>query len=430
MNVLVIGSGGREHALLKACLASPLKPVVFAAPGNGGMETDATCFPLEVENVAAAVKLAKDKKIDFAIVGPEVPLALGMADKLREAGVLVYGPNAREARLEASKAFCKEFFFKYNIPTASSRTFVSGEIDEAVKYVSAHELPVVVKASGLAAGKGVIIAQTKGEAVLAVRGMLDGSLFGAAGSEVVVEECLVGEETSILCIVCGDKYIMLPPSQDHKRVGDGDRGPNTGGMGAYAPTTVVTPEIERAIRENVIAPTLAGFRAEGFDYRGTLFIGIMVTKNGPMVLEFNVRFGDPETQVVLPMIDADPFALMLDCAKGTLDPSKVGIKSGSSIIVVLAAKGYPGKYPKGGEIVFPKTLPKGAAIIHAGTKRTPEGRIVSSGGRVLGVTATGDTLSEAAATAYKVVDQIQWADKYCRRDIGYRQIARDKAVNK
>jgi phosphoribosylamine--glycine ligase len=429
MNVLIIGSGGREHALLKACLASPLAPRVIAAPGNGGMEAEARCVPLDVENVAQAVKLAKKEKIDFAIIGPEVPLALGMADALRAAGVLVYGPNKKAAQLEASKAFCKDFFAKYNIPTAASRTFNTSQIDEAVAYVSAHELPVVIKASGLAAGKGVIIAQTRDEAIGATRGMLDGSLFGVAGSEVVVEECLVGEEASMLLIVCGDKYVMLPPSQDHKRVGDGDSGPNTGGMGAYAPTSVITPEISRVIREKIVEPTMRGFVREGFDYRGTLFIGIMVTKKGPMVLEFNVRFGDPETQVVLPMIDADPLALMLDCAKGTMNPAGVGIKPGSSIVVVLAAKGYPGPYAKGSEIVLPKDLPKGAAIVHAGTKRLPDGKIVSAGGRVLGVMATGKTLTEAAKVAYGVVDRVQWADKFCRHDIGYRQMERDKGCN-
>jgi phosphoribosylamine---glycine ligase len=428
MNVLVIGSGGREHALVKACLKSPLAPKVFAAPGNGGMEEDATCLPLDVENVRQALELAKREKIDLAIIGPEVPLALGMADVLRDAGILVYGPNKRAAELEASKAVCKDFFAKYHIPTAASRTFDAKEIDEAVKYVSAHALPVVVKASGLAAGKGVIIAQTTQEAVQATRGMLDGSLFGDAGSEVVVEECLVGEEASLLVIVCGDKYVILPPSQDHKRAGDGDSGPNTGGMGAYAPTSVITPEIMREIKEKVVKPTMRGFVKENYDYRGTLFIGIMVTKKGPMVLEFNVRFGDPETQVVLPMLDADPLTLMLDCAKGTMDPANVGIRPGSSIVVVLAAKGYPGHYAKGSEIVLPKDLPEGAAIVHAGTKRTKEGKIVSSGGRVLGVMATAKTLSEAQKIAYSVADRIQWADKYMRRDIGYRQIARDAKV--
>jgi phosphoribosylamine--glycine ligase len=427
MNVLVIGSGGREHALVKACLRSPLAPKVFAAPGNGGMAGEAVCLPLNVEDVGAAVKLAKENAIDFAIIGPEVPLALGMADALRAAGLAVYGPGARGAALESSKAVCKEFLFKYGIPTATSRTFSSSQIDEAAAYVSAHELPVVVKASGLAAGKGVIIAQTTDEAVSATRGMLDGSLFGEAGAEVVIEECLVGEEASITLIVCGGKYVMLPAAQDHKRAGDGDSGPNTGGMGAYAPTSVITQEVEKRIVEEIVEPTMRGFLAENYDFRGTLFIGVMVTKKGPMVLEFNVRFGDPETQVVLPMLDADPLSLMLDCALGKLNPANVGIKKGSSIVIVLAANGYPGHYPKGSEIVLPADLPEGVEIVHAGTKKLADGKIVSAGGRVLGVRAYAPTLLEARNTAYAVADRVQWADKYMRRDIGYRQLARDGA---
>ena len=420
MNILVIGSGGREHALLKACMASPLSTRVIAAPGNGGMADEAECFPLDVENVAQAVELATREKIDLAIVGPEVPLALGMADALRDAGILVYGPGRDAAQLEASKAFCKAFFAKYDIPTAASATFDSDQLDEAIEYLGKCDIPVVVKASGLAAGKGVIIAQSREEAGEAVRGMLDGSMFGEAGSEVVIEECLVGEEASITLMVCGEKYVMLPAAQDHKRVGDGDSGPNTGGMGAYAPAPVVSPEMEKRIVEEVIEPTMRGFAAEEFDFRGTLFIGIMVTAKGPMVLEFNVRFGDPETQVVLPMLDADPLALILDCAKGTLNPENVGIKPGSSIVVVVAANGYPGKYPKGEKIVLPSDLPENCSIVHAGTKKLDDGTIVSAGGRVLGVTAYASTLREAAAMAYSIVDRIEWQSKYVRRDIGYR----------
>ncbi|MFA5257305.1 MAG: phosphoribosylamine--glycine ligase [Opitutales bacterium] len=420
MNVLVIGSGGREHALLKACLASPLATRVIAAPGNGGMEAEAQCFPLNVEDLRQAVELAKREAVDMAIVGPEVPLALGMADALRAAGVLVYGPGFKGAQLEASKAVCKDFFAKYGIPTARSRTFASADMPEALDYVAAQPLPIVVKASGLAAGKGVIIAQSREEAVEATRGMLDGSMFGSAGQEVVIEECLVGEEASITLMVCKDRYVMLPAAQDHKRVGEGDTGPNTGGMGAYAPAPVVTPEIERRIVREVIEPTMRGFVAEAYDFRGTLFIGIMVTADGPMVLEFNVRFGDPETQVVLPMLDADPLALMLDCARGTLDPASVGIRPGSSIVVVLAAKGYPGKYSKGDVIGLPNDLPKDTFIVHAGTKRLPDGTIVSSGGRVLGVMARAATLQQAADAAYAAADKVQWQNKYLRRDIGHR----------
>ncbi len=420
MNVLVIGSGGREHALVKACLASPLATRVIAAPGNGGMEADTQCFPLDVENVPSAVELAKREKIDLAIIGPEVPLALGMADALIEAGVLVYGPTFRGAQLEASKAVCKDFFAKYGIPTARSRTFSSAEMADALAYVEAEPLPVVIKASGLAAGKGVIIAQSREEALEATRGMLDGSMFGEAGAQIVVEECLVGDEASITLMVCGEKYVMLPAAQDHKRVGEGDSGPNTGGMGAYCPAPVVTPEMEKRIVTEVIEPTMRGFAAEGYDFRGTLFIGIMVTAYGPMVLEFNVRFGDPETQVVLPMLEADPLRLMLDCARGTLDPSTVGIRPGSAIVVVLAAKGYPGSYAKGDAISLPAKLPRNVSIVHAGTKRAADGTILSAGGRVLGVCAHAYTLQQAADAAYDVIGQISWQNMNYRRDIGHR----------
>jgi phosphoribosylamine--glycine ligase len=422
MKVLVIGSGGREHALLKACLASPLVSSVIAAPGNGGMATEARCLPLDVEDVRAAVLLALEELVDLAIIGPEVPLALGMADELRKAGILVYGPNAREAQLEASKAVCKEFFTKYAIPTAAYRTFRAGQADEAVAYAATQSLPLVIKASGLAAGKGVIIAKTREEVEQSIRGMLDGSMFGEAGDEVVIEECLEGEEASITLVVCKDRYVMLPAAQDHKRIGEGDTGPNTGGMGAYAPAPVITPALSERIRREVIAPTMRGFAAEGYDFRGTLFIGIMVTKDGPKVLEFNVRFGDPETQVVLPMLATDPLALIIDCARGRLNPANVSLIEGSSIVVVLAAKGYPGHYEKGETIVLPTDLPTGTQIVHAGTKRLADGTIVSAGGRVLGVMSKAATLREAADNAYAAADRVEWSGKYMRRDIGHRAL--------
>ncbi len=424
MTVLIIGSGGREHALLKACQKSPLARRVICAPGNGGMAVEAECRPLDVEDVQGAVALARSEGVELAIIGPEVPLAIGMADALRAAGILVYGPNSDGARLEASKAYSKDFFNRYGIPTAASRTFEKDETAEALAYIAGHPLPIVVKASGLAAGKGVIIARTREEAAEAVRGMHDGSLFGESGSQVVIEEYLDGEEASVTLMVCGDRYVLLPAAQDHKRIGEGDSGPNTGGMGAYAPAAVITPAIEDRIRREVIEPTLAGFTKEGFDFRGTLFIGIMVVRGEPKVLEFNVRFGDPETQVLLPLLETDPLQLMLDCARGTLDPAAVRIKPQFALVVVLAAKGYPGAYPKGEPIRLPSTTPKGSYIVHAGTKRLPDGTIVSNGGRVLGVTALGDTLQQAADLAYRVVDTVDWKSRNYRRDIGWRQLKR------
>lgn len=430
IDVLIIGSGGREHALLKACLASPLAGRVIAAPGNGGMETDAECFPLDVEDVPGAVALAKRERAGLVIIGPEVPLALGMADALRAEGIDVYGPGKREAQLEASKAVAKDFFNRYGIPTARSRTFGKNETEAAVAYLKEFSLPVVIKASGLAAGKGVIIAQTHEEAEEAVRSMHSGEAFGESGAEVVIEEYLDGEEASITVIISGQNHVMFPAAQDHKRVGEGDSGPNTGGMGAYAPAALVTTDMEQVIRKTVIEPTLKGFAAEGYDFRGTLFIGIMVTKDGPKVLEFNVRFGDPETQVMLPLLETDPLKLMLDCARGRLDPGKVQIKPKHALVVVLAAKGYPGSYVKGDTIRLPASasLPSGASIVHAGTKRLADEQIVSAGGRVLGVTAVGDTLEEAADAAYSIVDQVEWESKYFRRDIGHRQLKRGRTA--
>ena len=424
MTVLIIGSGGREHALLKACLKSPLARRVICAPGNGGMAAEAECLPLDVEDVRAAVALARQEKVELAIIGPEVPLALGMADALRAEGVLVYGPDRDAAQLEASKAYSKDFFSRYGIPAAASRTFGNSETRAALDYIAGHPLPIVVKASGLAAGKGVIIAQTHDEAAGAVRGMHSGALFGESGSEVVIEEYLDGEEASVTLMVCGDRYVLLPAAQDHKRIGEGDSGPNTGGMGAYAPAAVISPAIEEQIRREVIEPTLKGFIAEGFDFRGTLFIGIMVTRQGPRVLEFNVRFGDPETQVLLALLETDPLQLMRDCARGTLDPAEVRIRPEFAMVVVLAARGYPDAYPKGEAIGLPAQTPAEAWIVHAGTKRLPDGTIVSNGGRVLGVTALGSTLRDAADACYALADQVEWRSKYLRRDIGWRQLHR------
>ncbi len=425
MDVMIIGSGGREHALLKACLASPLANRVIAAPGNAGMAAEAECFPLSVEDVKGAVALATQEKVDLVIIGPEVPLSLGMADAIRAAGILVYGPDKEEAQLEGSKAFCKRFLERYEIPTAASRTFARSQTTAALDYLETLSLPIVVKASGLAAGKGVIIAKTRKEAEHAVMDMHSGELFGNAGDEVVIEEFLDGEEASITLMVCGDRYVQLPAAQDHKRVGEGDTGPNTGGMGCYAPASVASGEMEERIRKEIIEPTMNGFREEGFDFRGTLFIGVMITRSGPKVLEFNVRFGDPETQVVLPLLENDPLEIMRDCANGSLNPADVRVRPSFAINVVLAAKGYPGAYSKGDLIKLPQDLPPGCSIVHAGTGSDSNGNFISAGGRVLGVTAFGDTLAQAAEAAYKVVDAIEWNNKYFRRDIGHRQLKRE-----
>ncbi|MDX2109756.1 MAG: phosphoribosylamine--glycine ligase [Verrucomicrobiota bacterium] len=423
LKVLVIGSGGREHTLVRAIKQSPLAGEVICAPGNAGIESEVRCLPLNIEDVAATVALALAEHVDFVVVGPEVPLALGVVDALEAEGISAYGPKRAGARLEASKAYTKDFLAKYAIPTAGSKTFT--DVEPALNYLALHRLPVVIKASGLAAGKGVIIAQTLAEAVAATRSMLEGNLFGTSGHEVVIEEFMDGEEVSLMLMVSGDKYIQLPPSQDHKRVGDGDTGPNTGGMGAYAPATIYTESLRATVVATIIEPTLRGLIAEGIDYRGTLYVGLMLTASGPKVVEFNARFGDPETQVLLPLLETDALALMIDCAKGKLNPQAVSIKSDSAIIVVMAAGGYPGNYNKGDPISIPAHLPAGVHVIHAGTKRNADGTIGTAGGRVLGVTAVAPTLQAAADAAYKACATISWSGAHYRKDIGGRQLKRE-----
>ena len=426
IDVLILGSGGREHALLKACLRSPRVGKVRVAPGNGGMALEAECLEVDINSGAAVLDLVRRTGTQFVIVGPEVPLAHGVVDVLEAAGVKAYGPLQAGARLEASKAFSKDFLFRHKIPTAAAETFRS--LEPALAYVRQQPVPVVIKASGLAAGKGVVIAMNHAEAEAALRDMMETKVFGSSGDEVVIEEFMQGEEASIMLMVCGEEYLMLPPSQDHKRVGEGDTGLNTGGMGAYAPTTVVTPEVERRLRDEIIVPTLRGLKADGIDYRGTLYVGIMVTSIGPRVVEFNVRFGDPECQVLMPSLETDPVEIMEAIASGTFRSASVRLRPGSTVIVVLAAGGYPGEIRKGDVITLPLQLPAGVDIVHGGTKRLPNGQVVTSGGRVLGVVAHGATLAEAAQKAYAVVPQIQFAGCHCRRDIGYRQLRRDGTV--
>lgn len=421
LNVLIIGSGGREHALLRACLASPLVKSAAAAPGNGGMAADAPCHAINAEDPRACVDLARQLGANFVIVGPEVPLALGVADALREAGIATYGPGRDGAVLESSKAACKDFFRKYRIPTADWGTF--SETAPALAYLKTCSLPVVVKASGLAAGKGVLICETASAAEAAVRGMLEQNQFGESGREIVIEEFLEGQEASIMVMVSGEQYVCLPPSQDHKRIGEGDTGLNTGGMGAYAPAAVVTGAVMESVHKTIIQPTLAGFKAEGIDFRGTLFIGLMINDAGEAkVLEYNVRFGDPECQVLLPLCETDPVGLMWDCANGRLEPEEVKIRSDYAMIVVLAAKGYPGAYAKGDPIGLPLDLPDNVQVIHAGTELDENGVLRSTGGRVLGVVGLGATLQKAADSAYAICEQVRWENKTFRRDIGHRQL--------
>ena len=422
LNILIVGSGGREHALVQKCLQSPLAERVIAAPGNGGMATEVDCYDVAVENVAGMVELAKSNNIGLVVVGPEVPLSLGLVDALEAEGIPAYGPKKDGAELEASKAFCKDFFARHHIPTAAYANFT--EVAPALEYLESHPAPIVIKASGLAAGKGVIMAETQDEAIAAVKDMLEGGAFGTSGAEIVIEETLYGEEASIHAIVSGESFVCLPPSQDHKRAGEGDTGLNTGGMGAYTPTSRVSPELQKDIEENVIRPTLAGLKADGIDFRGTLYAGLMLTEKGPKVLEYNVRFGDPETQVLLPMVADDLVPVLLAAAKGEPLPEKLTFHEGAAIVIVLAAGGYPGDYAKGDIITCPSELPARTAIVHAGTKRAEDGTITTNGGRVLGVSGQAPSLQEAADLAYSVCDQVQFDAKYLRRDIGHRELNR------
>ncbi len=422
LNVMIVGSGGREHALVKAVKKSPMLSALVCAPGNGGIAEDCECIGISAEDAQALKSYAVENKIDLVICGPEVPLSMGLGDALRKEGVAFYGPNKDGATLEASKAYSKDFMKKYSVPTAAYENFT--DFEKAKKYIEDAPFDVVVKASGLAAGKGVIIPSSKQEAVEAAKDMLSGGAFGESGAEIVVEEKLEGEEASIMLMVCGKDYVMLPPSQDHKRVGEGDTGLNTGGMGAYAPAAVATPEVLDEVKTKIITPVLNGLVSENIDYRGTLYVGIMITKSGSKVIEFNARFGDPECEVLMPLIKSDALELMNDIALGRLDSSKVELEKGFAVAVIVCAKGYPNAYPKGDEISFPKDVAEGSYIIHAGTK-AKDGKILTNGGRVLAMTAKAETLEEALQKAYKLADETKFAGAFFRRDIAHRQLKRN-----
>ncbi len=421
MKILVIGSGGREHAIGLKLAQSPQKPELLFAPGNPGMAALGTCHPIAADDLPALLKLAAAEKPDLTVVGPEVPLVKGLVDVFRKAGHTVFGPTAAAARLEGSKAFSKDFMARYGIPTAAYQTFT--EHEPARAFLEKTGAPVVVKASGLAAGKGAVVCMTLEEAHVALDSMLGpDAVFGEAGREVVIEEFMEGEEASVFAVCDGERYVLLPTAQDHKRAFDGDAGPNTGGMGAYSPAPIMTPELlERTCRE-VIEPTLAGMRTEGCPYEGVLYVGLMLTTQGPKVVEFNCRLGDPETQCVLPIHEGDLADLFLAAATGQLDSAKHGRAQApreSAAVIVLASGGYPGPYRNGMRIEGvdeAETVP-GVQVLHAGTK-LQDGFLATAGGRVLGVTGKGGTLKAALSTAYAGVDRIHFEGMHFRRDIG------------
>ena len=426
MNVLVIGGGGREHALAYKAAQSSNVSTVFVAPGNAGTATEPKLENIDIgaEDIAGLLSFAKNNHVELTIVGPEAPLVAGVVDAFNNEGLMIFGPTQAAAQLEGSKAFTKDFLARHNIPTAEYQNFT--EIDPAIAYVREKGAPIVVKADGLAAGKGVIVAMTLQEAEDAIADMLAGNAFGEAGSRVVIEEYLDGEEASFIVMVDGKNVLPFATSQDHKRAENGDKGPNTGGMGAYSPAPVVTPEIHQRIMNEVIMPTVEGMAAEGNPYTGFLYAGLMIMPDGtPKVIEYNCRFGDPETQPIMLRLQSDLVALCQSACKGELAGKTIDFDERAAVGVVLAAGGYPGSYNKGDEIIgLDQAANLDGKVFHAGTT-LQEGKVVTSGGRVLCATAMGTTVTEAQQKAYKLVSAIQFDNVYYRTDIAYRAIARE-----
>ena len=420
MNVLLIGSGGREHALALALSKSPQLTKLFAAPGNPGIAKLAECVSVDVADHAAVINFCRLMKIEFVVVGPEAPLVAGLVDDLSATGIPAFGPTKAAAQLEGSKGFTKDLARDFNIPTAAYGRFNTKAA--ALAYLDKHPAPIVVKADGLAAGKGVIVAMSDKEAREAVE-MIFGGAFGEAGAELVIEEFMEGEEASFFALCDGERALSFASAQDHKRVGEGDTGPNTGGMGAYSPAPIMTAEMSARVMREIIEPTLVGMKARGAPYKGVLFAGLMLTKDGPKLIEFNARFGDPETQVMLPRLQEDVLPLLMQCAKGNLRSDAVKLSPSTAMTVVYAAKGYP-ENPQKGSVI--RHVEKAEAIdhvivFHAGTKRDGD-KLIANGGRVLNITGIGATVREARDRAYAGLDVIDWPEGFCRRDIGWRAL--------
>ena len=422
MNLLVVGGGGREHAIIKKLKENPSVETIYALPGNGGIAQDAVCVPeIGAKDIPAIVDFAKSHDIDFAVVAPDDPLALGCVDRLHEAGIPCFGPDAKAARIEASKVFSKNLMKKYGIPTASYEVF--NDPAKALEYLKTASFPIVIKADGLALGKGVLIPQNLVEAEDAVKTIMEDKAFGDSGNEIVIEEFLTGPEVSVLAFTDGTAIRPMVSSMDHKRAGDNDTGLNTGGMGTVAPNPYYTADVAQVCMDTIFLPTLAAMRAEGCPFKGCLYFGLMITPQGPKVIEYNCRFGDPETQVVLPLLKTDLLTVMQAVENETLADLEVEWSDGAAACVILASGGYPSHYEKGKVMSFPASTPANVTIYHAGDKLDSDGRLVTSGGRVLGVTAAAPTLKEALADAYAAAETVDFEGKYMRHDIGRRALA-------
>ncbi len=423
MNVLVVGSGGREHALCWGIAKSPMCRQLYCAPGNAGIARIAECVDIADDDIGSIVDFALQKPIDLVVVGPEKPLVAGLVDRLKDVGIRVFGPTAAAAQIEGSKGFMKELCSRCNIPTAVYARF--DEPDAAKEFIHRHGAPLVVKADGLAAGKGVMVCRNDNEAFAAIDHIMIEGAFGEAGAQVLIEDFMLGEEASFFALVDGTTAIPLASAQDHKPAFDGDHGPNTGGMGAYSPAPIVTPALSRQIMAEIIQPAVEGLAADGRAFSGILYAGLMITREGLRLLEFNARFGDPECQPLIMRLKSDLLVMLLACAEGRLHDLKLDWHDDAALLVVMAAQGYPGHYARGSEI---RGLDRAAAlddvtIFHAGTQAV-DGRILANGGRVLGIGARGQTIAAAQQAAYRAVDLIDWPEGFCRRDIGWRAIGR------
>ena len=426
MKILVVGSGGREHSLCWAIAASPLCDRLWCAPGNAGIAQEAECVAIAADDIDGLVGFAEREAVDLVVVGPEQPLVMGLVDRLEKKGIKAFGPRAAAAELEGSKGFMKDICAKYDIPTAAYGRFT--DIEKAKAFIHEQGAPIVVKADGLAAGKGVTVAQTLDEALNAAEDALVEGQFGTAGAEIVIEEFMEGEEISVFALCDGKTALPLASAQDHKAAYDGDKGPNTGGMGAYSPAPAMTDELLAEVMKTIVQPTIDGMAAEGRPYKGVLFAGLMLTRDGVKLLEHNVRFGDPECQVLMMRLKSDLVGALMATVDGVLDRFDLRWYDDAALAVVLAAEGYPGHYEKGSEIRGVKAAgdaDENVTIFHAGTRRDGDGPLLAVGGRVLNVTALGRTVAEAQSRAYRAVDRIDWPEGFCRRDIGWRAVARE-----